>query len=83
MWSDTLRCIHMTPRLRGRHWLMSFVGFIGVLVENSGVIPWLERAFTSVPNILIGNKLSMNICALRFKVLELLRGFVNNLTSFS
>ena len=62
---------------------MSFVGFIGVLMENSGLIPWLECAFTGIPNMLIGKNLPINICALRSKVLELLRGFVNNLTCFS
>ena len=55
MWTDTLRWnqgyqddTKMIPRLGGMHWLMSFVGCIGVLMENSGLVPWLECAFAGV-----------------------------------
>ena len=73
----------MIPRLGGRHWLMSFVGWIGVLMKNSDLVPWLECAFVGVPKMLTGKNFPMNVCALRFIVLKLLRGFVDNVTSFS
>ena len=82
MWSDTLRWNHMIQRLGGMHWLMSFFGCIGVLMENGGLVPWLERAFTNVSKMLTGKKFPKNVRALGVLVLELLRGFVDNVTSF-
>ena len=82
IWSDALRWNHMTPRLGGMHWLMSFVGCVGVLMENSGLVPWLKSAFAGVPKMLTGKKFPMNIRALRFAVLELLRDFVDDVTSY-
>ena len=82
IWSDTLRWNHMIQRLGGMHWLMSFVGCIGVLMENGGLVLWLERAFTNVSKMLTGKKFPKNVRALGVLVLELLRGFVDNVTSF-
>ena len=82
IWSDTLRWNHMIPRLGGMHWLMSFVGCIGVLMENSGLVPWLKCAFTSVSKMLTGKTFQRNVRALGVLVLELLGGFVDDVTSF-
>lgn len=60
---------------------MSFVGSIGVLLKNSSLVLWLQCAFTGVPKMLTGKKFPMKVC-LRFIVLELLRGFVDDVTSF-
>ena len=60
---------------------MSFVGCISVLKEKGGLVLWLECAFTGVPKMLTVKKLEMNVPALRFIVLKLMRGFVNNITS--
>ena len=37
------------PRLGGMHWLMSFIGCVGVRMENRGLVSWLQSAFASVP----------------------------------
>lgn len=72
----------LIPRLRGMYWLMSFVGSIGVLLKNSSLVLWLQCAFTGVPKMLTGKKFPMKVCLLRFIILELLRGFVVDVTSF-
>ena len=78
IWSDALRWNHMIPRLGGMHWLMSFRGCVGVLMENSGLVPWLQSAFASVQKVMTGKKVPMNMRALRFTVIELLKGFIND-----
>ena len=72
----------MIPRLGGMHWLMSFIGCVGVLVENSGLVPWLQSAFASVPKMMTIKKFPMNIRALRFAVMELLKGFIDDVFSY-
>ena len=63
------------------HQLIIFVGGIGVLAEivvlyvGSKVHFWSSKMLTD-------NKFPLNVCALRVIVLELLRGFVDNATSF-
>ena len=61
---------------------MKSVGCIGILMENDGLVPPLECAFASVSKMLTGEKFLMNVLVLRFKVLELLRDFVDNQTFF-
>ena len=68
----------MIPRLGGMHWLMSFIGCVGVLMENSGLVPWLQSAFASVPKMMTIKKFPMNIRALCFAVMELLKGFIDD-----
>ena len=51
-------------------------------MEKSGLVPWLECAFAGVPEVLTGKTFPINVCALRFIVLELLRGFVDDVASF-
>lgn len=72
----------MIPMLGGVHWLMSFAGSIGVLMKNSGLVSWWECAFTGVPKKLTRRKFPMNVCALKYIVMELLRGTVDGVTSF-
>ena len=72
----------MIPKLGVMHWLTSFMGCIGALIENSGHVPWLECAFAGVPKIVTGKEFPINDCALIFIVLELMRGFADDLTSF-
>ena len=71
----------MIPRLGGMHWLMSFIGCVGVLMENSGLVPWLQSAFASVPKMMTGKKFPMNTRALSFAVMELLKGFIDDVYS--
>lgn len=66
--SDVVRYFKIYPYEQANEpmsWLMSYVTFIGVLMGNNGVIPWLECAFTGVPNMLIDKNFPMNISALR------------------
>ena len=53
----------MIPRLGGMHWLISFIGCVGVLMEDSGLVPWLQSAFASVPKMMTGKKFPINIYA--------------------
>ena len=78
IWSDSLRWKYMIPRLGGMHWLMSFIGCVGVLMENSGLVPLLQSAFASVPKMMTGKKFPMNMRALRFAVIELLKGHIDD-----
>ena len=73
---------HMIPRLGGMHWLMSFIGCVGVLMENSGLVPWLQSAFASVPKMMTGKNFPMNIRALHFAVMELVKGFIDDVYSY-
>ena len=82
IWSDTLRWNHIIPRLGGMHWLMSSIGCVGVLMEKSGLVPWLQSAFGSVPKMMTGKKFPMNMRALRFVVIELLKGFIDDVYYF-
>ena len=63
IWSDALRWNHMIPRLGGMRWLMSFIGCVGVLMENSGLVPWLQSAFASVPKMMTGKKFPTTFCS--------------------
>ena len=78
IWSNPERWVNFVPRLGGMHWLTSFIGACGSLMKGSGLNQWLSSAFASVEKMLIGKKFPMNMRALRFAVLELLRGYVDN-----
>ena len=45
MWTEPNRFQNFIPRIGGMHWIISFVGSIGVLMKNSGLLPWLKRPF--------------------------------------
>ncbi|MEM7297990.1 MAG: hypothetical protein AAF391_06960, partial [Bacteroidota bacterium] len=78
---DRWKCFY--PRLGGMHWLMSFVGCIGKLMENSGMEKILSAAFAGVPKMLTGKKFPMNVRALRLLVLELLRSFIGGMETYA
>ena len=71
----------MIPRLGGMHWLITFIGCVGVLMEDSGLVPWLQSAFASVSKMMTGKKFPINILTLRFAVMELLKGFIDDVYS--
>ena len=60
---------------------MSFVGCVGKLMDNSGLDSILKSTFGGVDKMLLGKKFPMNVRALRFVVLELLRGLLDNVSS--
>ena len=61
-------------RLGGMHWLMSFVGCIGHLMENTGL--------QEVLKMLSGKMFPNNVRALRLVVEELIRPFISQVSSF-
>ena len=70
IWLDSLRWKYMISRLGGMHWLMSFIGCVGVLMENTGLVPLLQSAFARVPKMMTGKKFPMNMRALRYRVAQ-------------
>ena len=51
-------------------------------MENSVLVPWLKCVFARWPKMLIGKKFPINVRALRFAMLDLIRGFADDVTSF-
>ena len=82
IWTDPERFSNFVPRIGGMHWVMSFIGSIGILMQNSGLLPWLKSAFGGVEKMLLGKKFPMNVRALRYAMLEIMRGHVEHLDSF-
>ena len=60
---------------------MSFVGCISVLMKNSGLISRLKSAFGGSGKMFT-EKIPMNVRALYFAMLELLRNCVGEMKSF-
>ena len=75
IWSNPERWKNFIPRLGGMHWLMSFVGSVGKLMEGSGLDKLMGAAFAGVIKMLVGKKFPMNVRALRLVCLEILRGY--------
>ena len=61
------------------YWLMSFVGSVDVLMDNSGLQKFLKFAFAGKEKMLTGKKFPMNVRSLRFAFFELLHGFVDEI----
>ena len=61
------------------HWLMSFVGSVGLLMENSGLLKMMKSAFALTKKMLTEKEFPMNVRALRFEVVELLSGLVDDM----
>ena len=59
-------------RLGGMHFLMSFVGAVGVLMAGSGLEKIMKAAFGGVPKMLTGKNFPQNTRALRIVVEEVL-----------
>ena len=74
VWSDPARWKFFVPRIGGMHWLMNFVGCIGNLMQNSGLLEILKSAFSGGEKMLVGKHFPNNVRALRFVFLELLGG---------
>ena len=67
-WSDAQRWSKFVPRIGGMHWLMSFIGCIGVLMNKTGLSEVMKSAFSGVEKMLLGKKFPMNVRALRLSV---------------
>ena len=77
IWNEPERWRNFYPRLGGMHMLMNFTGSIGKLMEGSGLDKLMAKAFGGIDIMLQGKKYPMNLCALRFVVMELLRDILN------
>ena len=72
-WAYPERFSDVIPRLGGMHFLMSFIGCIGTLMENSGLEEVLSDVFGGVSKMLTGKKFPQNVRALRMVAEEVLR----------
>lgn len=72
-WQNESLFANIIPRLGGMHLLMSYVGCIGQLMENTGLTEMMSAAFGSIDAMLSGKKYPQNVRALRMVVEELLR----------
>ena len=82
IWENPERWRNFYPRIGGIHWAMSFIGCIGKLMANSGLEKLMSSAFAGVNKMLLGKRFPMNVRVLRFVVLELLRGFVEEMYKY-
>ena len=65
-------------RLGGMHMLMSFVGAVGSLMEESGLVEVMNAGFSGVEKMLNGKKFPQNVRALRIIVDEILRKVIQD-----
>ena len=82
-WAYPDRFRHFIPRLGGMHLLMSFIGWIGSLMSNSGLEEILKKTFAGVEKMLTGKKYPMNLRALQIFVEQLLRNKVASFSQYS
>ena len=82
-WAYPDRFRHFIPRLGGMHLLMSFIGWIGSLMSNSGLEEILKKTFAGVEKMLTGKKYPMNLRALQIFVEQLLRNKVASFNQYS
>jgi len=64
LWDDPVRWKNFYPRIDGIHWVMSFVGCIDKLMQNSGLDLLMKAAFAGVDSMLVGKKFPMNTRAI-------------------
>ena len=67
VWKD------LYPILGGMHMLMSFIGCIGNVMANTGLVEVLKSAFGGVDKMLLGKNYPQNLTALRMCTKEALR----------
>ena len=56
MWADHDRWVFFVHRLRGMHWLMSFICSVAMIMAGSGLREILSSAFRVSDNMLLGKK---------------------------
>ena len=82
-WDEKEEFNDFIPCIGGIHWLMSFVGCVGTLMANSGLAGILKSTFAGTEKMLSGKKFPMNVRALRLVVLEILRGKIDEVSTYS
>ena len=76
LWTYPNRYQKVIARLGGMHLLMSFIGCVGNLMSNSGLLEIMKSTFAGVEKMLLGSKyFPQNLRALRMVVEELLRPY--------
>ena len=73
IWENPVRFSNFYLRLGGMHLLMSYIGCVGTLMADSGIVEILSAAFGGVLKMLTGKKYPQNVRALRMLVEELLQ----------
>lgn len=81
-WVYQDKFLNLIPRLGGMHFLMSFVGCVGVLMTNSGLDDILKFAFGGVHHMLQGKKFPQNVRALRLAMEEVLSQVVEKVDTY-
>ena len=76
-WAYPEKFSDVIPRLGGMHFLMSFIGCIGTLMENTGLEEVLSDVFGGAAKMLTGKKFPQNVRALRMLAEEVLRGVLD------
>ena len=77
IWAYPEQFSNVVLRLGGMHMLMSFVGAVGSLMKESGLVE-VNTGFSGVAKMLNGKKFPQNIRALRIIVEELLRKIIQD-----
>ncbi len=72
-WTYPDKFTTLFPRLGGMHTLMSFIGCVGTIMEETGLAEILGSVFGGVEKMLSGKKFPQNMRALRLLAEELLR----------
>ena len=83
LWAYPEQFQNFIPCLGGMHMLMSFVGAVGTLMNNTGLEELMNSAFGGVLKTLSGKKYSQNIRALRMVIEELLRYIIPDTENYA
>ena len=83
LWAYPEQFQNFTPRLGGMHMLMSFVGAVGTLMNNTGLEELMNSAFGGVLKMLSGKKYPQNLRPLRMVVEELLRYIIPDTENYA
>ena len=78
IWAYPEQFSNVVLRLGGMHMLMSFVGVVGSLMEESGLVEVMNTGFSGVAKMLNWKKFPQNVRALRIIVEELLRKIIQD-----
>lgn len=82
LWTYPNRYQKVIARLGGMHLLMSFIGCVGNLMSNTGLLEIMKSTFAGVEKMLLGSKyFPQNLRALRMVVEELLRPYITQFDS--
>ena len=73
LWAYPEQFDKVVLRLGGMHTLMSFIGYTGSLMAESGLYELLDSTFAGVQKMMTGKKFPQNMRALRIAAEELLR----------